>query len=398
MNVRIHAHAPNSSPASSTGEPDSVRSRGCDVHRRPADGFTLDRDDRLLEAEGREQTVRIERVGEGDGGSLELSGEVDPVHCVEGAGSQRDRIGGFGRLRLIRFDRLGFDRLRISRTGWSRVAGAGGWTIERRERIVERREAHNISPPDQNRSVSIGRTVFDCPVDRDIDRDHVTSAVGERASDASTVTDADFQQSVVPVQPIDEGLTRGGYHGAGFMIAAVKSGSMLVDIVPVGEVTPRVKREASAALRSVYDCDVTVHDDQAVPENAYDSDRGQYRAEDLIEVVGRVGSGEKNIGITPRDLYYRRRNYVFGLAYLNGSGSVISTHRLRTSSDGGVSTKPAVDVFADRVRKEVVHEIGHTLGLEHCDNNKCVMCFSPTVREVDVKEENLCGSCSRLVR
>ncbi len=182
------------------------------------------------------------------------------------------------------------------------------------------------------------------------------------------------------------------------MTGAVKNDSMLVDIVPVGEVSPRVKREASTALRSVYECDVTVHDDQPVPGEAHDDSRGQYRAEDLIEAVSRVGGGGKNIGITPRDLYYRRRNYVFGLAYLNGSGSVISTHRLRTSSDGGVSTKPAVDVFADRVRKEVIHEVGHTLGLEHCDNSKCVMSFSPTVREVDVKEENLCGSCSRIVR
>ena len=173
---------------------------------------------------------------------------------------------------------------------------------------------------------------------------------------------------------------------------------MLVDIVPVGEVAPRAKREDSSALRSVYDCDVTVHDDQPVPETAYDESRGQYRAEDLIEVVGRVGSGEKNSGITPQDLYYRRRNYVFGLAYLNGKGSVISTYRLQTSFDGGISTKPAADVFADRVRKEAVHEVGHTLGLEHCDNSKCVMSFSPTVREVDVKEENLCGSCSRLIR
>ena len=172
---------------------------------------------------------------------------------------------------------------------------------------------------------------------------------------------------------------------------------MHVDIVPVGDLPAAVKREASSGLRSVYDCEVTIHDSQPVPDGAHDPAREQYRAEELIELASRIGSGEKNIAITDHDLYYRRRNYVFGLAYLSGNGSVISTYRLQTSSDGGISNKPASEIFSDRVRKEVVHEIGHTLGLEHCDNSRCVMNFSPTVREVDVKEENLCGSCQRLV-
>ena len=170
---------------------------------------------------------------------------------------------------------------------------------------------------------------------------------------------------------------------------------MQVDLVPVGDVPARVKREASNALRSVYETEVTVASDQELPADAYDSGRDQYRAEAFIDLAASVADGEKAVALTTEDLYYRRRNYVFGLAYLDGRSCVVSTHRLQTSSDGGFSERPSTEIFSDRVRKEVVHEVGHTLGLEHCDNNRCAMNFSPTVREVDRKEEHLCGSCQR---
>mgnify|MGYP003852006005 CR=1 FL=1 len=186
-------------------------------------------------------------------------------------------------------------------------------------------------------------------------------------------------------------------HVGTFMAAASIAVAMRVDIVPVGEVSAAVKREASSGLRAIYDCEVSVTAEQPLPAGAYDDTRGQYRASDFIDVASRAGSGDKTVALTPKDLYYRRRNYVFGLAYLDGRGCVVSTYRLQTSSDGGFSERSSEQVFSDRVRKEVVHELGHTLGLEHCDNNRCAMSFSPTVQEVDRKEQTLCGTCQRKV-
>ncbi|MFB6185562.1 MAG: archaemetzincin family Zn-dependent metalloprotease [Halobacteriaceae archaeon] len=170
---------------------------------------------------------------------------------------------------------------------------------------------------------------------------------------------------------------------------------MRIEIVPVGDVTGAVKRDSADVLRDIYDADVYIHDQQSIPSTAYDSGRDQYLAEDFIDIATRTADADKALALTTVDLYYRRRNYVFGLAYLEGKGCVVSTNRLQTTTDGGFSERSSSDIFSDRIRKEVVHEVGHTIGLEHCDNSRCVMNFSPTVREVDIKEENLCGSCQR---
>ncbi len=169
---------------------------------------------------------------------------------------------------------------------------------------------------------------------------------------------------------------------------------MRIDVVPVGNVETDLLEESRDVLEHIYGTDVVLRSSVSIPPDAYDEKHEQYHAEDFIDIATSAGNGDKNIAVTPVDIYYRRRNYVFGLAYLDGKGCVVSTNRLRMTADGGELEKPKqTGIVEDRVRTEVVHEIGHTFGLQHCDDETCVMSFSPTVREVDSKFERPCPTC-----
>ena len=68
----------------------------------------------------------------------------------------------------------------------------------------------------------------------------------------------------------------------------------------------------------------------------------------------------------------------------------VSAYRLRNEFYG----RPADnELFADRIAKECLHELGHTFGLIHCADYACVMHSSNSVEGVDLKQEQLCPVC-----
>jgi archaemetzincin len=89
----------------------------------------------------------------------------------------------------------------------------------------------------------------------------------------------------------------------------------------------------------------------------------------------------KVLGITAFDLYAPRTNYVFGEAQISGPAAIISLYRLLHSDRG---------LYLERVGKEALHELGHTLGLDHCPDPACVMHFSHTITDTDEKTSNFC--------
>jgi len=128
-----------------------------------------------------------------------------------------------------------------------------------------------------------------------------------------------------------------------------------------------------------------VHVDTPVPlpGEAYASTRGQHRAEPLLALLS--GHGARHVlGITHRDLFSADLNFVFGIASRSGA-CVVSTARLLFGAND--------ELFRARLLKEAVHELGHTLGLDHCSDPRCVMHFSNSLADTDVKGDAYCDRC-----
>jgi len=83
-------------------------------------------------------------------------------------------------------------------------------------------------------------------------------------------------------------------------------------------------------------------------------------------------------------------NYILGQAARGERHAFIALPRLRP----GPSHREAdLKLFYERVLKEAVHELGHTWGLGHCLDKKCVMFFSNSLRDTDEKGARFCEQC-----
>jgi len=152
----------------------------------------------------------------------------------------------------------------------------------------------------------------------------------------------------------------------------------------------------SAGLVSAFGNPVSLKPCINIPGGSYVADRNQYLADLVLADLIRYRNGDgRLLGVTDVNLFSRGLNFVFGQAdYLNRI-AVISLTLLKQENYG---LPGDLALLIERAQKEAVHELGHTFGLGHCQDGACVMHFSNSLIDTDVKKISFCRNCQpRLV-
>ena len=165
-----------------------------------------------------------------------------------------------------------------------------------------------------------------------------------------------------------------------------------LQLLPIGMIDGRLLEELGPALARRFRMPCELLPDALDPEFAFHPERQQYHSS---EIIARMQSGVEGetwrvLGVTNSDLYIPILTFVFGEAQLGGPCAVVSSHRLTQEFYGLQADR---DLLRERLLKEAVHEIGHTLQLTHCDDYRCAMAASHAVEWIDIKESTLCVHC-----
>jgi archaemetzincin len=163
-----------------------------------------------------------------------------------------------------------------------------------------------------------------------------------------------------------------------------------ITVKPLGNMADGVMERLKDRVGDTFHCSVEIGTGLGDLTQAYNPERKQYLSSKLLAALGKTKSDERVVGIADVDLFVPRLDFVFGEADIASGTAVVSLCRLRSEYYGTANDEA---LSLERVTKEIVHELGHTFGLKHCPNPKCVMHFSNSLADTDVKEVHFCSKC-----
>ena len=165
-----------------------------------------------------------------------------------------------------------------------------------------------------------------------------------------------------------------------------------VRLLPVGKVDDSLLQDLRAEIPHFLPVACEILPVVLDPIPSYHPERQQYHSSEILQLMQPLVRPHafRLLAIADVDLYIPILKYVFGEAQMGGPCALVSYHRLSQEFYG---LDRDDSLLSQRLLKECIHELGHTLDLRHCQDYRCVMSASHAVEWIDLRDTALCDSC-----
>lgn len=166
----------------------------------------------------------------------------------------------------------------------------------------------------------------------------------------------------------------------------------LVHLLPVGKTPASLLEDLRTEIPKRLPVRCEIFPTSLDPAASYHAERQQFHSSEILERMQSLVRPRdwRLLAVAEVDLYIPILKYVFGEAQMGGPCALVSTYRLRQEFYG---LERDETLLQERLLKESIHELGHTLHLRHCQDYQCAMASSHSVEWIDLRNNRLCDAC-----
>lgn len=163
-------------------------------------------------------------------------------------------------------------------------------------------------------------------------------------------------------------------------------------LVPLDEQSRGISDWLGAKLMGVFQLKVNSGLVAKMPEEAYNPSRDAYFSSVILNKLQFLKASEDEflVAITDEDLFTPTTDFIYSSSDKLAGVAIVSTQRLKPEYYG---LPQSIEVLRNRTLKKTIHEIGHILGLDNCDDSNCIMYSSKEVSDIDIQSDRFCQRC-----